>query len=108
MNLFATEGEEKAKTWTLFFDGALHDRETDIGIVLLSPEGVLIPKAYQLAFPATNNVAEYEALITGLTAAQQLDATCIKIIGDSKLVISRRPWFSMTKGTQTHALSSTS
>jgi hypothetical protein len=38
--LFATEEEEKAKTWTLFFDGALNDRETDIGIVLLSPEGI--------------------------------------------------------------------
>lgn len=78
--LFATEEDEKGRTWTLFFDGALNDRGTGIGIVLLSPEGRLIPKATQLAFPATNNVAEYEAFITGITAAQQLDATCIKAI----------------------------
>jgi len=38
-----------------------------------SPEVVLIPHAFQLSFPATNNVAEYEALLPGLKMALALN-----------------------------------
>ena len=54
-----------------------------IGVVLLSPEGVTISQACQLTFPATNNVAEYEALLTRLKHAHILGVTCLKVMGDS-------------------------
>ena len=54
-----------------------------IGVVLLSPKGMAIPQACQLAFPATNNVAEYEALLTGLKHAHILNVVRLKVIGDS-------------------------
>src|SRR5262249_18691803 len=41
-------------TWLLYFDGALNSKGRGIGAVLLSPEGVIIPHAYQLSFRATN------------------------------------------------------
>lgn len=44
----------------------------------MSPEGVVIPKAYPLGFPTTNNITEYEAFIAGLRAALRPDATKIK------------------------------
>ena len=54
-----------------------------IGVVLLSLEGMAIPQACQLAFPATNNVAEYEALLAGLKYAHILGVVHLKVMGDS-------------------------
>ena len=54
-----------------------------IGVVLLSPEGVAIPQACQLTFPATNNIAEYEALLVRLKHAQILNVIRLKVMGDS-------------------------
>ena len=58
-------------------------KDRGIGVVLLSPEGVAIPQACQLAFPATNNVTEYEALLAGLKYAHILGIVCLKVIDDS-------------------------
>lgn len=60
------------------FDGALNERGTGIGIVLLSPEGVILTKLTNRHFRQLTFVAEYEAFIAGLTAAQQLQAASIK------------------------------
>ena len=57
-----------------------------IGAVLLSPKGVAIPRTYQLTFPATNNVVEYEARLTGLKHAHILSVIHLKIIGDSQVI----------------------
>ena len=54
-----------------------------IGVVLLSPEGVAIPQTCQLTFPATNNVAEYEVLLTRLKHAHILSIVRLKVMGDS-------------------------
>ena len=57
-------------------------------MALLTPEGVLIPRAVQLNFAAnTNNVAEYEALILELRLALELWVKRLKLIGDSQLVL---------------------
>src|SRR5262249_44066120 len=37
-------------SWTLYFDGALNFKGRGIGVVLLTPERVTIPHAYQLSF----------------------------------------------------------
>ena len=74
-------------SWMLYFDGALNSKGCGIGIVLLSPEKVCIPQAYQLAFPATNNIAEYEALLTGLKVALSLGVKELRIVGDSQLIL---------------------
>ena len=58
-----------------------------IGVVLLSPEGVAIPRTCQLAFSATNNIAEYEALLAGLKYAHILGVVRLKVIGDSQVVL---------------------
>ena len=58
-----------------------------IGVVLLSPEGMTIPQTYQLAFPTTNNVAEYEALLAGLKHAHILGVICLKVMGDSQVIL---------------------
>ena len=64
--------------WSLYFDGAMNMKGRGIGVVLLSPEGVAIPQVCQLAFPTTNNVAEYEALLAGLKHAHILGVVHLK------------------------------
>ena len=54
-----------------------------IGVVLLSSEDMAIPQACQLALPATNNVAEYEALLAGLKHVHILSVVRLKVMGDS-------------------------
>ncbi|XP_074321914.1 uncharacterized protein LOC141659079 [Apium graveolens] len=50
------------------------------------PEGFKIQHALKFGFSATNNLAEYEALIAGLKLASDLEAEVIDIFGDSQLV----------------------
>jgi ribonuclease HI len=42
-------------------------------VVLIPPEGDILKYAVQFEFPAMNNIAEYEGLITGLRLAKDLD-----------------------------------
>ena len=52
--------------WILYFDGSLNKAGRGIGVVIQSPEGIIIPKALKLNISVTNNTAEYEALVGGL------------------------------------------
>jgi hypothetical protein len=55
--------------WTLFFDGSARNRKAGAGVVLIDPHGEQVKYMVLLDFKATNNMAEYEALIFGLMAA---------------------------------------
>lgn len=54
--------------------------------VLATPEGEVLLERSQLLGVATNNVAEYRALLLGLAAAAELGATEVEVIGDSELI----------------------
>jgi ribonuclease HI len=54
--------------------------------VVSSPEGEVLDEASELLGVATNNVAEYRALLLGLTRARALGATEVELINDSELV----------------------
>jgi ribonuclease HI len=57
-----------------------------IGVVISTPDGELVEELAEPIGPATNNVAEYRALLRGLERARALDATELEIIGDSELI----------------------
>ena len=71
----------------MFFDGSLMKKRAGLGIVFLSPLGVRMRYVIQIHFPASNNVAEYEALINGLRIAIELGIRRLEIKGDSRLVV---------------------
>jgi ribonuclease HI len=54
--------------------------------VIRSPDGELLGEHAQLLGAATNNVAEYRALLLGLERARELGASEIEVIGDSELI----------------------
>ena len=59
------------------------------GIILTSPKGDKLRYVLQIHFTASNNVAEYEALIHGLRLAKELGIRRILCYGDSDLVVQQ-------------------
>ena len=55
----------------------------------MSPKKVVIEKSLRLDFPATNNEAEYEALLEGMAMVQRMEGKSIKLFSDSRLVIGQ-------------------
>jgi hypothetical protein len=55
----------------------------------VTPQGDLIPKSYKISFPCTNNIAEYEGLVTGLHQAIRWNIKSLLVFGDSQLVIKQ-------------------
>jgi ribonuclease HI len=54
--------------------------------VITSPSGELIDQQAQLLGKASNNVAEYRALLLGVARARELGASEVELIGDSELI----------------------
>jgi ribonuclease HI len=54
--------------------------------VVATPEGEVVAERAELLGSATNNVAEYRALLLGLRVAAELGAEEIEVIGDSELI----------------------
>ena len=61
--------------WTMYFDGSIMVPGSGAGVVLISPNRSRLRYAIRLHFSASNNAAEYEALINGLRIAIELGAT---------------------------------
>jgi ribonuclease HI len=57
-----------------------------IGVVISNPDGELLEELGETIGVATNNVAEYRALLRGIERARALDAREIEIVNDSELV----------------------
>ncbi|XP_075644980.1 uncharacterized protein LOC142615968 [Castanea sativa] len=72
--------------WKIYVDGAVNQRGSGIGLVLVSPEGITIEKSLRLAFLATNNEAEYEAVLVGMDMVQKMGGRSIHMFSDSQLV----------------------
>ena len=52
--------------WKVYVDGLANQRGSGVGLVLISLEKITIEKSLRLGFSATNNKAEYEALLQGM------------------------------------------
>ena len=58
-----------------------------MGLVLVFPEKITIKKSFRLNFSATNNEAEYEALLQGMQMVQKLGGKAVRVFSDSRLVV---------------------
>ncbi|XP_021595170.1 uncharacterized protein LOC110602052 [Manihot esculenta] len=76
-------------SWSLFVDGASSIEGNGAGVMLKGPGGFKVCYALWLEFNATNNVADYEALINGMLIAMEVGATDLEINSDSQLVINQ-------------------
>jgi ribonuclease HI len=68
----------------IYFDGSytLEGAGAGAGVMLIPPEGDILKYAIQLEFLATNNITEYEGLVTGLQLAKDFSIRGLFIRGD--------------------------
>jgi ribonuclease HI len=79
----------QAECWTLYFDGSVMKTGAGAGLLFVSPLGEHMRYMVRLHFPASNNMAEYEALLCGLKIAIELGVKRLDVRGDSQLVIDQ-------------------
>jgi ribonuclease HI len=73
----------------MYFDGSVMKEGAVVGLVFISPLGVRMEYLVRLHFPASNNAAEYKALIDSLRIAVELGIKHLEIRGDSELVVDQ-------------------
>jgi hypothetical protein len=72
----------QAECWTLYFDGSVVKTGAGAGLLFVSPLGEHVRYAVRLHFPASNNMAEYEALLYGLRIAIETGIKRLDVRGD--------------------------
>ena len=75
--------------WEVYVDGAANQKGSCVGLVLISPEKLIVEKSLRLGFSATNNEAEYEALLEGMSMVQRIGGNLATMFSDSRLVVGQ-------------------
>ena len=75
--------------WRLSVDGAANAQGSGAGLILTSPEGIDIKYALKFGFQASNNEAEYEAVIVGLNLTHSMEVDQLEVCSDSQLVVKQ-------------------
>ena len=87
--LISAISQQEPSWWKAHIDGAANQRGSGVGFVLVSPKGITIEKSLRLGFSATNNEAEYEALLEGMSMIQKLGGKSVNMFSDSRLVVGQ-------------------
>ncbi|XP_073130839.1 uncharacterized protein [Henckelia pumila] len=80
---------EQEDHWKIFVDGSSCQTGSGVGIVIISPWGEETNISIRLDFRASNNKAEYEALLLRLKAARNLGISRATLYSDSQLDIQQ-------------------
>ncbi|KAI5327473.1 hypothetical protein L3X38_026869 [Prunus dulcis] len=75
--------------WQLCVDGLSNQKGAGAGVVIITPYGTLLEQDITLGFTASNNEAEYEALLVGLRLANELTIKKLAIYLDSQLITNQ-------------------
>ena len=73
----------QAECWTMYFDGSVMKTGAGAGLLFISSLGEHMRYVIRLRFPASNNMAEYEALLGGLRIAIELGIKRLDVRGNS-------------------------
>jgi len=73
------------EVWQMFFDGTSRTdpkgkTTAGVGVAYISPQNHVLPRAFSLTEPCSNNVAEYNALLIGLQLAHKMGYATLKLI----------------------------
>ena len=73
----------------MYVDDVVNQRGLEVGLVVVSPERIIIEKSLRLGFSTTNNEAEYKALLVGMAMVQKMGGRIVKIFSNSRLVVGQ-------------------
>nr|XP_027089516.1 uncharacterized protein LOC113710608 [Coffea arabica] len=82
-----TSSTAEPQRWTLHVDGSSNSEGSGASLLLEDPQEEICSYALRFDFAASNNEAEYEAVIAGLQLARKLGAAHIMVYSDSQLVV---------------------
>ena len=80
---------ENSGWWKIYVDGASNARGSGTGVVIITPDEMVIEQSIRLDFKTSNNEAEYEAVLAGLNSAKTLGAQQLIVHCDSLLIASQ-------------------
>jgi len=78
----------------MFFDGASRTGPkgkiiAGVEVVFISSQNHILPRAFSLTTPYSNNIAEYNALLIGLQLTHKMGVRYVEAYGDSKLIVNQ-------------------
>ena len=83
----ATQLTPNLPIWRLSVDEAANAQGRGAGLILTSPDRIDGEYTLRFGFQASNNEAEYEAVIAGLNFAHSMEADQLEVSSDSQLVV---------------------
>ena len=83
----ATQLAPDLPIWRLSMDGAANTQGSGASLILTSQDVIDVEYALRFGFQASNNEAEYEAVIVGLNLAHSIEADQLEVNNDSQLVV---------------------
>jgi len=92
--VFESNITSEDEVWQMFFDGASRIGPkgkivAGVGVVYISPQNHVLPRAFSLTEPCSNNVVEYNALLIGLQVTHEMGVRYLESYGDLKLIINQ-------------------
>ena len=78
-----------SSSWKLYVNGAANKKGSVVGLVAVSSDKITIEKSLRLGFSATNNEAEYEALLEGMVMVQKMEGETMEVFSNSRLVVGQ-------------------
>ena len=85
----ATQLASDLPIWRLSVDGAANAQGRGAWLILTSPDGIDTEYALRFGFQASNNEAEYEAVIVGLNLVHFMEVDQLEVSSDSQLVVKQ-------------------
>ena len=85
-NVPEEEEESLEKAWTTYVDGSLTRKYNGVGVILKGPNGEECEAAIQFQFNATNNEAQYKAMIARMNLARVMGVWNLEIKSDSQVM----------------------
>ena len=70
-------------------DGVANQKGFGVGLVLISPEKLIVEKSLRLGLSAMNNEADYKALLEGISMVQRMGGKLATIFSNSRLVVGQ-------------------
>ena len=80
---------QEPPSWKVYVGGTANQRGSGVGLVVLSPERIIIEKSLRLGFSATNNKAKYEALLARMAMVQKMGGRTVEMFPDSRLIVGQ-------------------
>ncbi|KAL0317338.1 UNVERIFIED_CONTAM: hypothetical protein Sangu_2148100, partial [Sesamum angustifolium] len=79
----------KVEKWLLHVDGSSTTQGNGVGVVITSPYGEDLEFVVKFGFKASNNEAEYEALVIGMRMTHEVVARHLVAYSDSQLIVKQ-------------------